>query len=113
MFLPNKNGENRHLNSSEMTKSGLPASRQDTWKKYVSQNRKSKTKSQKPQFFFPTFLLPVPGGRMHELVHSVLYKKVFFEVRRRDLSKPHGFGQKMPPLNLYLTVVYAIRMITP
>ena len=77
MFLPNKNGENRHPNSSEITKSGLPASRQDTWKKYASQNRKSKTKSQKTQSFF-TFLLPVPGGRMHELVHSVLYKNSVF-----------------------------------
>ena len=33
MFLPNKNGESRHPNSSEITKSGLPL-RQDTWKTY-------------------------------------------------------------------------------
>ena len=42
-------------------------------------------------------------------------KTVFFEVRRRDLSKTNCFHQKMPhpQVNLYLTVVYAIRMITP
>ena len=49
MFLPNKNGENRHPNRSEITKFAPPASRQDQncGKTYASQNRKSKTKSQR------------------------------------------------------------------
>ena len=71
MFLPNKNGKNHPPNISEITKTASPTSRQDTSKKDASQNRKSKTKSKKTQFFF-TFMLPVPGGRVHELVHSVL-----------------------------------------
>ena len=51
MFLPNKNGKNHPPKSP-------------------SQSQKSKINSKKSQGFF-TFVLPVPGGRMHEHVHSV------------------------------------------
>ena len=60
MFLPNKNGKNHPPKSP-------------------SQSQKSKINSKKSQGFF-TFVLPVPGGRMHEHVHSVLSKiyRMFF-----------------------------------
>ena len=65
MFLPNKNGENRHPNSSEIIKSG----RQDMKKaRLKTENRRPTVK----KLLLFTFRLPVPGGRMHELLHSVL-----------------------------------------
>ena len=48
---------------------GLP--KIDTSKKNMSQNRKSKTTRQKTQVLF-TLVLPVPSGRTHEHVNSVL-----------------------------------------
>ena len=96
MFLPNKNGENRHPNSSEITKSGPPASRQGTWKKHLkpkSEDQQSKNR----QVVFSTFLLPVPGGRMHELVHSVLQKKqCFLKSAVVTYQKPIVFAKKGP-----------------
>ena len=82
-FCPTKTAKT--ANSSEITKTASPASRQDTSKKDTSQNRKSKTKSQKTQ---------------------VLKSGVATYRKLRVLAK------KWPPLpgiNLYLTVVYAIR----
>ena len=74
MFLPNKNSENRHPNSSAITKSRLPASRQDTWSHGKHRRLKTKIEDQKSKNICVvfTFLLPVLGGRMHELVYSVL-----------------------------------------
>ena len=71
MFLPNKNGKHHPPNNSEITKIVSPASRQGTSKKNAFQNRNSKTNSEKTQVFF-NFILPVPGGRMHEQVQKVL-----------------------------------------
>ena len=94
IFLPNKNDENRHPNSSEITKFGPPPSRQDTWK-----NTRLKAKNRRPTVKKTTItvLLPVPGGCVHGLAHSVLKNTMFVEVRRRDLSTTHGFGQKLGP----------------
>ena len=52
MFLPNKSGENRHPNSSEITKSGpRPPDKTHEQHNYASQNQKSKTKSKKTVVF--------------------------------------------------------------
>ena len=55
-----------------------------------------KTENRRPKVLKTThvsliFLLPVPGGRVHELYSQIraVKKQFFFETRRRDLSKTH------------------------
>ena len=51
----------------------------------------------KTHVFFFTFLLPVPGGRVHELVHSVLYKNSVFLKSAVATYQKHGFPGKPVP----------------
>ena len=92
--LPNKNGENRQPNSTEITKSAPPASRQDMGKIRISKPQNEDQQSKNTVLFVFTFLLPVPGGRVHELVHSVLQNTVFLKSAVVTYQKPMDFAKK-------------------
>ena len=91
--LPTRHGKNTHLKT---------AKRRPTVKKHC--------------FICFHFSLAGSGRARARTSPFRAAKHSVFEVRRRDLSKTNGFCKKIgtpPQVNLYLTVVYAIRMITP
>ena len=98
MFLPNKNGESRHPNSLEITKSGPPATRQDTWKKYASQSRESKTKSEHKYHSFFYFSLAGSGrARARTSPFRAVKKRCFLKSAVTTYQKPIVLAKKCPP----------------